>query len=92
MVILALIPVVAVAAIIYGKFIKKISKQVQDALASATTTAEEAFSNIRTVRAFSNEEGEVATYGEKVDESYLLSRKRAIAGGIFSVWLSVWLM
>ena len=45
---LATVPPLAVAAILFGRFIKKLSTKVQDSLAKATDVAEERFSNIRT--------------------------------------------
>ena len=45
---LTTVPPLAVGAIIFGRFIKRLSSKVQDALAKATDVAEERFSNIRT--------------------------------------------
>jgi ATP-binding cassette subfamily B (MDR/TAP) protein 10 len=45
---LATVPPLTVAAILFGRFIKRISSKVQDGLAKATDVAEERFSNIRT--------------------------------------------
>ena len=45
---LATVPPLAVGAILFGRFIKKLSAKVQDALAKATDVAEERFSNVRT--------------------------------------------
>jgi ATP-binding cassette subfamily B (MDR/TAP) protein 10 len=45
---LATVPPLAVGAILFGRFIKGLSRQVQDSLAKATDVAEERFSNIRT--------------------------------------------
>lgn len=81
---LVIVPVVAIAGSVYGRLIRRWSKDVQNALADATTVAEETFSGVRTVRAFSREEGEVARYGEAVDRSYALAAKRALAMGVFN--------
>lgn len=53
---LSIVPAVTVFAIAFGRYIKKLSKQVQDVLAEATEVAEERLGNIRTVRAFAQEE------------------------------------
>lgn len=45
-------------ATLYGKRVKAISKEVQDQKAILGTIAEEAISNIRTVKAFSTEKSE----------------------------------
>jgi ATP-binding cassette subfamily B protein len=81
--IMALFPFIIIAATVYGKYIKKLSKDVQEALAQASNVSEEAISNIRTVRAFSNEDGEILKYNDKIQHSFNLSIKKAIASGIF---------
>eukprot|EP01120_Amphizonella_sp_Union-15-10_P014917 TRINITY_DN7461_c0_g1_i1.p1 TRINITY_DN7461_c0_g1~~TRINITY_DN7461_c0_g1_i1.p1 ORF type:complete len:644 (+),score=127.81 TRINITY_DN7461_c0_g1_i1:64-1995(+) len=83
LVMMSIFPIIGVAARIYGKFIRVISKKVQDALGEATTVAEESLSNIRTVRAFSAESFENKSYSEKVDHSFNLGKKRAVAMGLF---------
>jgi len=40
---------------VYGALFRHIQKQIQDKLAAASSAAEEAIGNIRTVRSFSNE-------------------------------------
>lgn len=47
---LTTVPPLAVGAILFGRYIKKLSTKVQDALAKATDVAEERFSHIRTGR------------------------------------------
>lgn len=40
---------------VYGALFRDIQKNIQDTLAAASSTAEEAIGNIRTVRSFANE-------------------------------------
>ena len=80
---LAVVPVVAIGAVLFGRTVRRLSKQTQDALAGASEVAEETFSNIRTVRSFAQEEHEVARYGEKVDEAFARGRRLAITYGLF---------
>lgn len=75
---LSIVPVVAVGAALFGRMLRKLSKQVQDALATSTSVAEETIAGIRTVRAFAQEGLEDARYTEAVDESFRLARKRAV--------------
>jgi ATP-binding cassette subfamily B protein len=81
---LVIVPLVAVAGAVYGRLIRRWSKDVQDALADATTVAEETFSGVRTVRAFAREAGEIGRYGAAVQRSYDLAAKRALAMGVFN--------
>lgn len=81
---LAVVPLVAVVGGLYGRLVRRWSKDVQDALADATTVAEETFGGVRTVRSFARESGEVERYGAAVDRSYRLAAKRALARGVFN--------
>jgi ATP-binding cassette subfamily B protein len=80
---LAVVPVVAVGGTLYGRMVRRLSREVQDALARGTEVAEESISGIRTVRAFDGEASEVRRYGAAVDESYRLAARRALAFGGF---------
>lgn len=80
---MAVVPVVAIGAALYGRWIQRLSTEVQDALAASTEVAEESISGLRTVRSFAREEQEVARYGEAVEESYRLAARRALVTGLF---------
>ncbi|MDP2312017.1 MAG: ABC transporter transmembrane domain-containing protein [Pseudomonadota bacterium] len=80
---LAVVPFVAIGAVVFMRVVRTISKQTQDALAAATTVAEETLGNIRTVRSFAREELEVERYGARVDESFALGRRLALTYGTF---------
>ncbi len=67
LVMLAVTPVVLLCASRYGRFVRQISKETQDALALASETAEETISNIRTVRSFSKEEFQDEEYASKLN-------------------------
>ena len=83
LVMLAVVPLVAVGAAVFARTVRALSRQTQDALAAASAVAEESIGNVRTVRAFAREEGEVARYGEKVDDAFALGRRLALAYGAF---------
>ena len=78
------VPVVAIGAALYGRLIRRVSTEVQDALAHSTEVAEESIAGMRTVRSFAREGAEVARYGAAVQESYRLAAKRALLMGIFN--------
>ncbi len=81
---MAVVPVVAVGAALYGRLIRRLSVKVQDALAASTEVAEETIAGVRTVRAFAREASEVDRYGQRVEDSFALAAKRALAIGGFS--------
>jgi len=81
---LAVVPVVAIGAAMYGRWIRRLSVQVQDALARSTEIAEETIAGLRTVRSFAREDAEGGRYGAAVDQSFQLAARRAFVVGAFS--------
>ncbi len=79
----SVVPVVAVGAVLFGRAVRKLSKETQDALAGASAVAEETLSNVRTVRSFAREDREIERYGERVDEALGRGRKLAWVYGLF---------
>ncbi len=59
---LAVVPIVIGAALFFGRQLKRASSGVQDRIAEATGSAEEAFSQIRTVQSFTREAEETRRY------------------------------
>ncbi|XP_069820091.1 ABC-type oligopeptide transporter ABCB9 isoform X1 [Dendropsophus ebraccatus] len=72
-------PIIMLVSRVYGKYYKKLAKEVQTALAKANSTAEETISAIKTVRSFANEETEANVYSEKLQQVYSLYKKEAMA-------------
>ena len=89
LVMLAVVPLVAASAGVYGKMLRKVSTQVQDALARSSEVAEETLAGLRTVRAFAREDQEVERYGAAVDDSFELARYRARLGATFQGAVSI---
>ncbi|NXF25670.1 ABCBA protein, partial [Rhodinocichla rosea] len=77
--VLSVVPPLAVLAVIYGRYLRKLTKITQDSLAEATQLAEERIGNIRTVRAFGQEMAEMEKYTNKVDYVLQLAKKEALA-------------
>lgn len=80
---LAVIPVLAVVAIIFGRTIKKFSKRSQDVAAASNAVIEEVLSGIKSVKSFTNERHEENRYGEKVNELKNLNIKRGVIRAFF---------
>lgn len=83
LVMLAVVPPVAIGAVLYGRRVRALSRDVQDALAAASDVAEETIGGVRTVRSFAAEEAEAARYASAVERSFTIARKRAVVGGVF---------
>ncbi len=73
---LAVVPPVALGAVFYGRRVRKLSKESQDALAKASEVAVESLAGIRTVRSFAAEKKEVARYVSAVEGSLALAFRR----------------
>ncbi|KAJ1674369.1 ATP-binding cassette permease mdl1 [Spiromyces aspiralis] len=83
MVMMSIVPPIAIYAVIYGRYIKKLSNKTQESLGDITKVAEERLSNIRTVQAFSREDAEVERYNKSVMRVYDLAKMEAVASGFF---------
>jgi ABC-type multidrug transport system fused ATPase/permease subunit len=80
---LALIPVVAVVARVFGTYIRKLSKQAQAFIAESNTVVEETLQAIASVKAFANEAFEIMRYRKKTDEVVRVSLISARWRGLF---------
>ncbi|HEY0529391.1 MAG TPA: ABC transporter transmembrane domain-containing protein [Gemmatimonadaceae bacterium] len=80
---LAVVPVVVGAAFLFGRALRKASTGVQDKIAEATGTADEAFSQIRTVQSFTREAEEVRRYGANLRDVIDAAIRRARIRGLF---------
>ncbi len=85
-VMLAVVPLAVVGMILLGRLVRRLSRQVQDALADASATAEEALAGIRIVKSFAREPHEVERYGATVEKLFRIAvtrvRLSAILGPI----------
>ncbi|CAH0560620.1 unnamed protein product [Brassicogethes aeneus] len=83
---LTVVPPLVVVAVAYGRFVRKISKQVQDSLAEAGKVAEEKIGNIRTVKTFAQESREMKTYSDTVNEILSICYKESkMRGGFYAL-------
>lgn len=76
-------PFLVVSAIIFGRFIRKNAKKVQDELASTNIIVEETLQSINVVKAFTNENLEVHRYGLSVQKVVDYALKAATFRGGF---------
>lgn len=76
---LAVIPLIVVASIIFGRFIRRYSKRMQGEIADSNTIVEETLQGIQTVKAYANEHFEIGRYSIKTNEV----AKTGITGGLY---------
>ncbi len=87
LVMLLTIPVVVVLAMVFGRYIRKLSKKRQDQLAITNTIVEETFQNFSSVKAFANESFETKRYGESIWEMVKISLSFARVRGLFFAFI-----
>ena len=80
---LATFPVLVISAIVFGKFIRKISKKAQDELANTNIIVEETLTSIQAVKAFTNEKYEVDRYTTSLNKVLGEALKAATLRGGF---------
>jgi ATP-binding cassette, subfamily B, bacterial len=61
-------PVIVISALVFGKFIRSLSRRTQDKLAEANVIVEESLQSISVVKAFTNEWFETQRYGKTLDQ------------------------
>ncbi len=61
-------PVLVIAALFFGKFIRKLSKKTQDQLAASNVIVEESLQSIAVVKSFTNELYEVLRYKKSLND------------------------
>src|SRR5690606_4576696 len=64
---LIVIPVLVITALVFGKYIRKLSRKTQDKLAAANIVVEESLHSIAMVKAFTNERFELARYTRAIN-------------------------
>lgn len=84
---LSVVPLVAVAAVIFGRFIRKYSKNVQDKVAESQVVVEETMQGISIVKAFANEWYEIARYNGKIKEVVSIAIKGGKYRGYFASFI-----
>ncbi|HKH84804.1 MAG TPA: ABC transporter transmembrane domain-containing protein [Gemmatimonadales bacterium] len=80
---IGVVPLVVGSALFFGRRLRRMTTAVQDKVADATASAEEAFSQIRTVQSFVQEGAERERYGERIRESVRSALQRAQIRGVF---------
>ncbi len=80
---LLITPFIVFGAIYFGRKVRALSKEVQDKVAAANASAEEALSNIRVVQSFTNEALEQEKYSSGVFATFQTAMKRNLLNSMF---------
>lgn len=76
-------PVLVVLALLFGKYIRKLSKKTQDKLAEANVVVEESLQSVSVVKAFTNEIFEINRYKNTLKEVVNVAIRTARFRGLF---------
>ncbi len=87
LIMLATIPVVVIGGFFFGKYIRKLSKQRQEALADTNTVLSETLTSISAVKSFTNEFFESIRYGRAMNSMVDIAMRFAKGRAIFAVFI-----
>ena len=83
LIMLGTVPVMAIIAVFFGRFIRRLSKEAQDHSATSNSIVEEALTGISNVKSFTNELFILSKYKKSSQEIRDLNVKSGIWRGIF---------
>ena len=86
--IVGVIPPLIIVTFIFGRFIRKYAKKVQDEIAESNTIVEETFAGIQMVKAFANEAWERSRYRERIQKVVGLAVTGGYYRGAFSSFIT----
>lgn len=84
---LCILPLIVVVALIFGRFIRSLSRQSQDKLADSNAIVQETLLGITNVKAFVNEYFESKRYADKLHQAVALAVRGATYRGIFASFI-----
>jgi ABC-type multidrug transport system fused ATPase/permease subunit len=87
LIMIATVPVMAIIAVFFGRFIKKLSKIAQDETANSTVIVEESLTGISNVKAFTNETFVISKYLKSIEEIRKLNIKSGLWRGLFASFI-----
>ncbi|MGB0918396.1 MAG: ABC transporter ATP-binding protein, partial [Flavobacteriales bacterium] len=87
LVMLGIVPLVAIFAVVFGRIIRRISKETQDRIAESNTIVEETLAGITNVKSFANEMFESIRYANSTDAIIEKALQGAKARGFFASFI-----
>lgn len=84
---LAILPILVITAVVFGRFIRNLSRQAQDQLAESNTILQETLQGISNVKAFVNEAYEATRYSNSLQSVVRIAVKGATFRGVFASFI-----
>lgn len=92
LIMLATVPVTAIVGVLFGRFIRKLSRKAQDETASSNRIVEESFMGISNVKSFTNEVLMLSKYRKAIEVIRELNIKSGLWRGVFASFIIVFVM
>ncbi|TCS88393.1 ATP-binding cassette subfamily B protein [Anseongella ginsenosidimutans] len=89
---LCVLPLLVVVAIVFGRYIRKLSRKAQDQLAESNVVVEETLQGISNVKAFTNEPYEAKRYAGNINRVVSIALKNAKFRAGFISFISIGLL
>jgi ABC-type multidrug transport system fused ATPase/permease subunit len=83
LIMLATVPVMAIIAVFFGRYIRRLSKEAQDFTAESNSIVEEALTGITNVKAFTNEYFALSRFKNSTQKTRDLNVKSGVWRGLF---------
>lgn len=92
LIMLGTLPVMAIVAVFFGRFIRRLSREAQDESAKSNAVIEESLMGISNVKSFTNELLMMTRYTKAVDSIRALNIKSGLWRGVFASFIITFLM
>jgi ATP-binding cassette subfamily B protein len=95
LIVLVCVPIVLMPMFIFGKRVRKLAANSQDAIADIGTYAGEVIQNIKVVQSYSHEKSEYTAFSNEVEAAFLVAKRRVkqrsflIAAAIFLIFTAI---
>jgi ATP-binding cassette subfamily B (MDR/TAP) protein 10 len=80
---MAIVPCVAGGAVVYGRYLRNITRELMDKLAEVMKVGEERIGNIKTVKIFSKEDFENKLFSKELNEALAIGYRETKARSLF---------
>ena len=87
LIMLAVVPIITILAVLFGRYIKGLGKSTQDAVAESNTIVQESLTGIISVKSFANEAFETNRYIKAINEVRKNAMKGAVGRGLLSTFI-----
>lgn len=91
LVMLCTLPVIMIAMVIFGRFIRKLGKETQDKVAESNVIVNESLTGIVNVKSFANEAFETIRFLKSISGIKNIAMRSAVWRGMFSTFIIIFL-